>query len=134
MKKCKNNLHVYEEGLKCCPHCAKIYHSKWQIINKVRHKGYQIKTQYNITLPEKQKLYNRQNNKCLFFDFCGNAPNLLSVNIDHDHKCCPNIKSCGKCIRGLLCTSCNTFLGKIERHPGLIKSMLIYIKKYVTKV
>lgn len=29
-------------------------------------------------------------------------------NVDHDHGCCPEKeKSCGKCLRGLLCPKCN---------------------------
>jgi hypothetical protein len=28
-------------------------------------------------------------------------------DVDHDHTCCPKRFSCGKCIRGLVCRSCN---------------------------
>lgn len=35
--------------------------------------------------------------------------------IDHDHTCCPGRgRSCGQCIRGLLCTGCNTALGLLD--------------------
>jgi hypothetical protein len=38
---------------------------------------------------------------------------------DHDHGCCPKLtdqtaKTCGRCIRGLLCVPCNTNLGWYE--------------------
>lgn len=34
--------------------------------------------------------------------------------IDHDHRCCPQKISCGKCTRGVVHTSCNIRLGSYE--------------------
>lgn len=50
-----------------------------------------------------------------------------SFAVDHDHRCCPGRKSCGRCIRGLLCFECNIGLGKFRDSPELLKHALNYV-------
>lgn len=37
--------------------------------------------------------------------------------VDHDHRCCASTNSCGACVRGLLCSSCNTAAGMLQDSP-----------------
>jgi hypothetical protein len=39
------------------------------------------------------------------------------LHVDHDHSCCPDGKSCGKCIRGLLHRECNIVEGLFKDSP-----------------
>jgi len=54
---------------------------------------------------------------------CGRE--LDPAHMDHDHKCCSSRHSCGKCVRGLLCSRCNLLLGVVEAEPHLIPVYLL---------
>ncbi len=52
------------------------------------------------------------------------------ASIDHDHACCPGPTSCGRCIRGLTCHSCNLRLGA---HESLVAEVgLATLATYLT--
>jgi hypothetical protein len=41
---------------------------------------------------------------------------LHRLQVDHDHRCCDlKTKSCGNCLRGLLCETCNVNLSYLEK-------------------
>jgi hypothetical protein len=46
---------------------------------------------------------------------------VIPLSVDHDHDCCPGRNSCGKCVRQLLCVSCNLKVG-VEDHRAAGKS------------
>jgi hypothetical protein len=78
---------------------------------------------YGLTQEQFDRLLTVQENAC------GMCRELFAegrpICVDHDHTCCPGEKvSCGKCVRGLLCRSCNTGLGHIERKSDLARVYL----------
>jgi hypothetical protein len=59
---------------------------------------------------------------------CGSEKRLC---IDHDHSCCAGKYSCGRCVRGLLCTPCNTFVGRLD--GATYKKALIYLERTIRR-
>lgn len=51
-------------------------------------------------------------------------------NVDHDHSCCPGTKSCGECIRGLLCGPCNRAIGQFGDDPAVVEAAAAYLRRY----
>jgi len=47
--------------------------------------------------------------------------------VDHDHSCCPGDRSCGKCVRKLLCGDCNMGLGKFKDDVELLAKAISYL-------
>lgn len=50
--------------------------------------------------------------------------------VDHDHECCPGHRSCGKCIRGLVCSPCNVGLGAFRDDPDRLIAAAAYLLSY----
>jgi hypothetical protein len=50
-----------------------------------------------------------------------------ATNIDHDHNCCSGNRSCGKCVRGILCHNCNTALGLVKDSKETLNKLIEYL-------
>ncbi|MEV2211282.1 endonuclease VII domain-containing protein [Streptomyces sp. NPDC050997] len=50
--------------------------------------------------------------------------------VDHDHSCCPGKKSCGECVRGLLCNSCNNGLGRFKDSVNHLRAAVSYLESF----
>ena len=86
-----------------------------------------IQKKYKLTKFMYLEMLEKQNGVCAI---CKLPPNRNWLAVDHDHACCPGIKTCGKCIRGLLCGSCNSFLGRVNDDSN---SLIAYLTKYARK-
>lgn len=79
---------------------------------KDRERG--LKRMYGLSGADWEAMLIAQNGVCAL---CGtsNPHNRYGVfEVDHDHRCCPGRKTCGHCIRGLVCHFCNVRLGWAE--------------------
>lgn len=112
------------------------YNRKYRIKNKDRLKDWRLKNQeryltsylrplYKITLSQRDSIWENQKRKC---PVCHKDLDYKDIVVDHDHKCCPGERSCGKCIRGLLHNRCNRGLGIFYDSIQQMEMAIIYLK------
>jgi hypothetical protein len=76
--------------------------------------AYCLKRRFRMTVEQYDALLGEQGGVCAICKQPEKAGRRLAV--DHDRDCCPDRqKTCGECVRGLLCTACNQFLGRLEK-------------------
>jgi hypothetical protein len=51
-------------------------------------------------------------------------------HIDHNHACCPKLRSCDKCRRDLLCSACNVMIGMSGESETVLQSAIVYVKRH----
>jgi hypothetical protein len=86
---------------------------------------------YGLSEEEYQRLFTNQGGCC---GICRSketgTKRTAHLFVDHDHSCCPG-RSCGKCVRGLLCYRCNHRLGLSGEDPHLLSIPEVeYLNKY----
>lgn len=86
--------------------------------------NYKLKQKFGISLNQYERMLKEQNGRCYL---CKLKPNGKRLAVDHDRGCCPGEKSCGKCIRKLLCIGCNTALGLLRENLDTIRRIERYV-------
>jgi hypothetical protein len=93
----------------------------------IRHNGQRKAIERYMPEVEYRAMVERQGSRCAI---CGTTePGRQSDRwcIDHDHACCPEGVSCGRCVRGLLCHNCNAGLGHFQDDPDRLLTAAAYV-------
>lgn len=104
-----------------CAPCYTAARNAWHLLDK-----------YGLSREDMARLRELQGDAC---SICGKQfgnEYLTRPQVDHDHSCCPGDKTCGKCIRSLLCVRCNTSIGQFEDNPELLRAAASYLEQNLT--
>lgn len=130
-----------EKGPKGCEPCRREYNRRWHRENVARSR--ENARRWAERNPERMRTKAREWKRRNFFRahhltqeqysallavgcvLCGTKERLV---IDHDHRCCPGTKSCGKCVRGLLCHKHNAGLGYFDDDPDFLRRAAEFIE------
>ena len=107
-----------------CKACVSEYDKQRHRDNPRRRLEYNLR-KYSLTLDEYDSMMLSQENRCAICSVVFSVENRPCV--DHDHNCCEYGASCGKCVRGLLCSRCNTGIGKFNDDVALIQKAALYL-------
>lgn len=94
--------------------------------NPEKTRARRLKYMYNLTTDEYNDMLEAQDHVCAICSGV-NSSTGYPLFVDHDHACCPGGRSCGKCVRGLLCNDCNFAIGALRDNPANFDKAKQYI-------
>ena len=81
---------------------------------------------FNLSVEKHQAMLTEQANACAI---C-RGHFVETPTVDHDHACCDGRKTCGKCVRGLLCRKCNAALGDFKDNIQTLLNAVEYLRRF----
>lgn len=108
-----------------CRQCnAAIYRGRADIVrDKMREQ------RFGLTREAFDALFAAQGNCCAICGGTNPGPNFWAV--DHDHACCPSSdKTCGQCVRGILCMACNHGIGSLRDDSKRLRAAADYLDRH----
>ena len=111
------------------PRCDTDHRAK-TTADKLRIHGRRVVKVYGITPEFYWALYEFQGGKCYICELAYGKSKRLAV--DHNHNCDeghPKDRACEKCVRGLLCTTCNRkIVGHLRDDPDAFRRGAEYLE------
>lgn len=101
-----------------CKSCTDKRTKQWQKDNRNKVREYNLKSKYNLSTEEFKQMFEAQEGKCAICQTTD--PGKANFCVDHCH-------TTGK-VRGLLCDSCNTALGKFNDDITRIQNAISYLE------
>ncbi len=88
---------------------------RWQENNRLKMRASILKTRYNLTLDDYQRIYDEQAGRC---KICGDTAPLV---VDHKH-------DQSRRIRSLLCVRCNSGIGFFRENIKIMMAAIAYLE------
>lgn len=111
-----------------CKACKVAWQSEYQKTEswKAVNTKAQLKFKYGMTQEQYDEMLEAQGGVCKICRKPSTNKRKTGVTfrlaVDHLHSCCPGNKSCGKCIVGLLCLSCNNKIEWYRKYEDAIRA------------
>jgi hypothetical protein len=103
---------------------------KYHVNNRDNIHWRDIKRRFGVSREQYEAMLVAQGGVCAI---CGDVPENQEsgcLSVDHNHSCCKQkSRSCGKCVRALLCVACNAGLGTFKDRIDLIRKAIDYLKR-----
>lgn len=107
---------------KHCPACAE---AKGTSLSTEERRLKRLRLDYKLSWAAYCELVDGQDGLCGICSrpetACNSKTGLpMPLAVDHDRACCPGRRSCGQCVRGLLCAACNMELGAAKDRVAVL--------------
>lgn len=83
--------------------------------------NYGVEYRYGMNQEQWNRMFSAQGGLCYLCAEPLDVATPRKVHVDHDHACCRGERSCGTCVRGLACFSCNVGIAKFGESPDRLR-------------
>jgi hypothetical protein len=112
------------------PRCA-THHRAVKASRRLAAQESRVLQVYSLPPEIYDRIYEVQGGRC---EICRRATGARKrLAVDHDHSCCNGPTSCGRCVRGLLCGTCNKTLGHLRDDPEAFERAALYLRHWPSR-